>query len=984
MSRKLLWLGHAPDIPQIGRLQYDEDVVLTEGADLTFKCNGKTIVVEAPDEIEDLLENELSDSGGVKALLQVAEAAINGSTIPEFRELTASVIPFDTVTGKSYYALDIQGPDGVPFTLTITSGKPNIDIDIRREGTPGVNEFQSIAFLSVLTAGEWFINWNFYGSGTGTGTGTGQDFNNRSLAIPFVFTAEDVKTALIGGIDIFEEEDIEVTGSGNETSPLIIELKGAWAETNVDLLSVDVTSLVTATQEAFTVEEVITGGEGVSDYIYYLAIPTWASTNDRTEVKIGDGDWITVNHYDEDANGGLGGYVEFIDSLALHPSIGADNYEFLSYAPRSQTLIQPNEAGNDHVYYNPADQSLLFFKLKNELSGLDVQVRMYSAAYGQTLEATVVNPKFEEVYWYFPPDYESAGGGGDSTPNTDMGELTLSWDTFSATQTTPWGWIIDPYFTLFGMTDGMGDYPFRENTGGYSQKMRTTPYQGWFWYNGDETSSGTTFVGGLVIINSDTNPATNLSPSILSSTHESSATYAEAIDGSSDAYNNGVWMKIQDAGSSSTSNDVQSIWTAATEGLFSIIYTNGSSTLQTTLMNIGSTASIVEQRINDVLGVDYVSVSGLGTEINPYIIRFNGPYSIGIDHELLQVSGVGILIETVQDGSPPLGDIWGIYVEDDATGGDIAFTFQGRKTPYFDYTVEDDGDTFKAALEAMSPGNFVGSFTLSGNGTFEDPWILENVDQDYLGVHYVLRGENDQLEGPNTAFTYTPEYQVPTGKHWIDNPINWRNIATQETETLPVDGDEIFLEVGSANNSIKYGDISDVLLWRFHHDNLFSGEMGLPEINQNGYVEYRNREITLNFGDHDQSFEDPNIVIGKGQGSSSGLMRLNTESSEVHIRVERTAGPTEAGRPAFNWRGVLAGTGTIDDYLNTLQVIDGSVGVAMFAGTQAELKKIFQRGGNVRLANGCKIGLGGYDRIGGESSGRYRIGSDLVPVILGG
>ena len=59
-------------------------------------------------------------------------------------------------------------------------------------------------------------------------------------------------------------------------------------------------------------------------------------------------------------------------------------------------------------------------------------------------------------------------------------------------------------------------------------------------------------------------------------------------------------------------------------------------------------------------------------------------------------------------------------------------------------------------------------------------------------------------------------------------------------------------------------------------------------------------------------------MIGIEQGQGAGLVRLKTGTDEVHIRIERTGGPVEDGRPSFCWNGQNAA--------NTLQLIEGTAG----------------------------------------------------------
>ena len=110
------------------------------------------------------------------------------------------------------------------------------------------------------------------------------------------------------------------------------------------------------------------------------------------------------------------------------------------------------------------------------------------------------------------------------------------------------------------------------------------------------------------------------------------------------------------------------------------------------------------------------------------------------------------------------------------------------------------------------------------------------------------------------------------------------------------------------------------------------------------------------------------------QGQGSGLIRFKTGAAEVHIRIERTGGPAEDSRPSFCWDG--------QNTDSTLQLLEGFVGVAVFAFDEADLDHVTQRGGLLRFGEGTDIGAGGFDHTGGETFGRASING--APVVFGG
>lgn len=416
-------------------------------------------------------------------------------------------------------------------------------------------------------------------------------------------------------------------------------------------------------------------------------------------------------------------------------------------------------------------------------------------------------------------------------------------------------------------------------------------------------------------------------------------------------------------------NEIQSVHTNGTSGTFTLRRPGFGTTSG---IAPDASAAAVKAALEAVYGSGNIaSVSGTGVSSDPWLVTFGGTLA---HQNLPPMTGdgsnmTGLVeadLEILEAGSPPLPMIWDVFIHC-ATGGTFALELLGRRTADLAYGVS--AAALQAALEALGPGDFTGLWEVALLAT--DSYRLTTLGR-LAGRPLLLIADNQNLVGLGQGITQSTR-QAATGRYWIDNPVNYRDAATG-LPGLPEAGDEVFVQTGDESNSLRYGSLAGRPLKRFLVGNMFRGHIGLPERTQTGYVEYRPTHITLEFAASGQSFEQPNLLIGIEQGQGSGLIRLRTGDDEVHLRIERTGGPVEEGRPAVCWDGQHASS--------TLQHLEGTVGIAVFAFSDALLAKVVQRGGALRFGEGTAIGAGGFDRVQGETLGRATIGG--VPMIFGG
>lgn len=230
---------------------------------------------------------------------------------------------------------------------------------------------------------------------------------------------------------------------------------------------------------------------------------------------------------------------------------------------------------------------------------------------------------------------------------------------------------------------------------------------------------------------------------------------------------------------------------------------------------------------------------------------------------------------------------------------------------------------------------------------------FQEVDYENSGLVTTVTGEaghpftmTSGATGTGTLVTATT--QAAKGKHFWDDPDNWSGGA------VPVTGDDVFIRNNTTD--ILYGFAqSAVTLASLTVEASNSGKIGLPNVNESGYYEYRDKYLAISA---------TILSIGYGAGSGTGRFKINTGSNATTINVFSTGSPAEDGLPAVMWYGAHAsnvlniqkgsfGAGTEPSQAFTLATIrigskeSVASDVQLWLGTAGTLTTINQSGGDV-------------------------------------
>lgn len=227
------------------------------------------------------------------------------------------------------------------------------------------------------------------------------------------------------------------------------------------------------------------------------------------------------------------------------------------------------------------------------------------------------------------------------------------------------------------------------------------------------------------------------------------------------------------------------------------------------------------------------------------------------------------------------------------------------------------------------------------------------------GDDFVMTADSVESDGTTAADAQTITAGTTTAskgpKHW-DDANNWSGT------TLPVDSDDILLE--NYSGDILYGlDQTSIDATSLTIRDTFSGRIGLPPQNENGYAEYRQQYLKIK----------PTTLTVEANSSRIMIDTLDVQNTIV-VRMpgqQLAVGQGGGGLPSFMWVGTGTGDGP------TMELISGSVGIAILAGESAALTKLDMGGdGSSSVIGGGSLVMKEFKQIGG--SARFRTSPDKI------
>ncbi|MBL8815973.1 MAG: hypothetical protein JNL58_08070 [Planctomyces sp.] len=279
-----------------------------------------------------------------------------------------------------------------------------------------------------------------------------------------------------------------------------------------------------------------------------------------------------------------------------------------------------------------------------------------------------------------------------------------------------------------------------------------------------------------------------------------------------------------------------------------------------------------------------------------------------------------ITVTTTTEGAANANEVQTITLSPTPTGGTFTLTYAGQTTSPIAYNAS--AATVDTALEALSNIG-VGDVTVTGSAggpwtvTFGGALANTNVQQ--------ITGNGSGLTGAATQTFTAAQVTASSGPNHWDTAANWLPAG------VPANSDDVSFEIGDSD--CLYGlDQTSVTLTSLSFASTWTGALGLPRVNELGYVEYRTRDLTI---------KCPTVLIGHGEGSGSGKIQLNTLNAACALEVRNSGGSRESGVPAITWYG--------DHASNSIVMLSGDLGIAVWSDQTAEINTIRQYGGQLRI-----------------------------------
>lgn len=771
--------------------------------------------------------------------------------------------PFTVTFGGTLAHVNI--PDTTFVATSLTGGNAAVSVVETRKGAAGTSEVQTITFYGSPAGGTWTAS--FMGVGT--------------TPLAYNISSADLQTALRALTTIGATG---VTVSGSAGGPYTVTFAGTLANTAVESIVVDTTSLTGGTIYA-TMATTTPGVDGVNE-VQYLTQQTGYNDNDIFVINktgtVSSGTFkITIGH---DA-----GLVETADI-----PYDAKLYEIIDALEAA--MLEGGNSGGPHFaarVSSRANQTVaegeafggLVFQCIGNIGACD----LYAISTDHDLESIAI-------------DDASLVGGGSYVLSHSPGETTE--------------------------VDLATDGSFTMSFGGQTTSALTLAVAG-----GSGVTSPTVAQVQSALEALSTIGTGSVSVSLMGGSGSARGAarslfrieFIGALAGTGVAQLTASSASVPTTGGLNTfpvytlqngvagTSEVQSLTLSGTPsaGTFTLNY--GGQT--TSALAYNASAADVQAALValDTVAAGEFTCSGGALPGTPVTITATGGLIYtDIEQIIVNDNGLKAIVVETTPGVTTTDEIQTISLTGSPFGGTATLTYNAHTTGTIAYNAS--AATVQAALEALSdfvPGDVVcagGPWPAGITVTFEDAFAATDVA--------AITGSGASLNNGNVTSTSVDPivYETTTansGPNDISVAANWSG------ETLPVASDTVVVDQGDSPMLYHLDQLATGLA-AFYHYSRYVGTIGLPEVNTDlgPYYEFRPQYLIV---------DAPIIRIGEGEGQGSGRIRIQgVVGTATTITVNGTATTEDDGFPAL--RLVLPNTSTV------LNVNKGDVGVAVYPG----------------------------------------------------
>lgn len=903
------------------------------GDSFTIACNGKSYTFVS------VLGTASEVAAGLVALLQA-----NALGIVEFTEFIAStVLAAAPSSNDGSYILLTAATPGVPFRVTTSTSVTAAGSVTVAESTPGklpVNEVHEISLLGTYTGGNFTITYSF----------------GTTAAISYNATAAQVQSALaaLAGVGA---GNVLVTGGPGPNSPWFVTWQGTLAGTAVATGTINGTGLTGngAVQIAET-----QAGHGLSSSLQHIDVTAeYAAANNWNQVfKLSLNGQLTGNLLAQATP------ATIQTALQALPNIGAGNC--LVYGTGSTV-------GVEHWY-------VLF---TGALANQDVALLQITDVNGVALPNTVAT---------------MLQRGGQTTQ-----------DGFQLVDTS--GQVGGGTFTLTynGKTTGPIS-PIETAAGGVESAVQSA-------LNALSTISGsmTCVVYGLGTNWQSPTPILNGSLAVRFIGAQAAGMKQLTINGAGLTGANLTPSTSVMLDGITQVNEIQSVTVFGTGGTFTL--TLNSQTTAATAWNATAAtlqANIIAAFTNTLTAC---TVTGAGTLASPYLVTITNPANTKIalmtGSGALLTGGGGTIVELTH-GAAGVNEVQMVTLAAGVSGGTFTLSFGGLPTAAIAWNAA--AATVQADLVALSTVNTVtvagaagGPWTVTwsgAQGAAPQPLLVANganltgltgsqalpwsTQTFSAGPHHyddplnwtgaVVPNSNEAIEfdpssssclyGLNQIATFAWNVGSNLGTFAGAFPCDLQNgqaVYLTTTSALPAglaantvyyliavsrDAQTFQLAAtpgGAAINVTTTGTgvhTCGVRLASVEVSSRYTGDIGLARENSANYFEYR--ALNLHFGLQTLANGGlQTVTVGTGHGSGNGKTQVDFDVDAATVLIVKSGGSSDTAARAVMAKGT--------NPANTLKVLSGDFGSALYEGEVANFASVECRGGTVELGPGVSV-----------------------------
>lgn len=211
-------------------------------------------------------------------------------------------------------------------------------------------------------------------------------------------------------------------------------------------------------------------------------------------------------------------------------------------------------------------------------------------------------------------------------------------------------------------------------------------------------------------------------------------------------------------------------------------------------------------------------------------------------------------------------------------------------------------------------------------------WVIPATPHDLLDDQQVECWTTDALPTGLSAgptYYYVRDLDIATGKFRLSTAIGGAAVNISGAGT------------GTHQIGVRLNKLVQRANW--------TGKIGLPWRNSQGYKEYRPLYLGIGF----QSGGAKLITLGVGVGNASSRIHVDSGTDQVTLEVINSAGSTE-GNASILWKGTNASS--------VVKLLGGDLGIAVLVGEEAEFNSLEQRAGQIDMG---VVDFVSWDKTGG-------------------